>query len=232
MRINADLTQRVVLDTRAMPWQASPLPGVERRPLERFAAESGRATSVVRYAPGSAFSRHLHPGGEEILVLEGVFVDEHGEYPAGYWLKNPPGSGHTPSSPPGCLLFVKLCYQAPEDQRSARIDTASAAWQPGQVPGLQVLPLDSHGTVHTALVRWAPGTRFKAHQHLGGEEILVLEGVFEDEFGAYPAGTWLRSPHGSRHTPFSSEGCLIYVKVGHLFEGALPAQSSTFLSTS
>ncbi|MBS7663217.1 cupin domain-containing protein [Pseudomonas lalucatii] len=232
MRINADLERRVLLDTRSLAWQASPLPGVERRPLERFAAESGRATSIVRYAPGSAFSRHLHPGGEEILVLEGVFVDEHGEYPAGYWLKNPPGSGHTPSSPGGCLLFVKLCYQAAEDQRTARIDSRTAEWRPGLVPGLQVLPLDSHGAVHTALVRWAPGTRFQAHQHPGGAEILVLEGVFEDEFGAYPAGTWLRNPRGSRHTPFSREGCLIYVKVGHLGADAAADQSSTFLSTS
>ncbi|WP_439859172.1 cupin domain-containing protein [Pseudomonas sp. MBLB4136] len=232
MRINADLDRRVVLDTQAMAWQASPLPGVERRPLERFAAESGRATSLVRYAPGSAFSRHLHPGGEEILVLDGVFVDEHGEYPAGYWLKNPPGSGHTPSSPAGCLLLVKLCYQASEDQRSARLDTRAAQWQPGQVPGLRVLPLDSYGGVHTALLRWGPGTRVPLQRQPGGEEILVLEGVLEDESGAYPAGTWLRNPPGSKHTPFSSAGCLIYVKVGHLREGAGSDQSSTFLSTS
>ncbi|WPC06427.1 cupin domain-containing protein [Pseudomonas benzenivorans] len=232
MRINADLDRRVVLDTHALAWQASPLPGVERRPLERFAAESGRATSIVRYAPGSAFSRHLHPGGEEILVLEGVFVDEHGEYPAGYWLKNPPGSGHTPSSPGGCLLFVKLCYQAAEDQRTARIDSRTAEWQPGRVPGLQVLPLDSYAAVHTALLRWAPGTRLQAQSHLGGAEVLVLEGVLEDEFGTYPVGTWLRIPPGSRHTPLSTAGCLTYVKLGHLREGAGSDQSSTFLSTS
>lgn len=232
MQINADLSERVVLDTRTIDWQASPLPGVERRPLERFAAESGRATSIVRYAPGSQFRSHQHPGGEEILVLEGVFVDEHGAYPAGYWLKNPPGSSHAPSSPGGCLLLVKLCYQEPQDQQTLRIDTHQAQWQPGLVPGLRVLPLASFATVHTALVRWAPGTEFHAHQHLGGEEILVLEGVFQDEFGDYPAGTWLRNPHGSTHTPFSREGCLIYVKVGHLLDAGVADQSSTFLSTS
>ena len=232
MQVNADLNERVVLDTQAIAWQASPLPGVERRPLERFAAESGRATSIVRYAPGSAFSRHQHPAGEEILVLDGVFADEHGDYPAGYWLKNPPGSSHAPSSPQGCLLFVKLCYQAAADQSSLRIDTCAVEWRPGLVAGLSVLPLDSFATVHTALVRWAPGTAFKAHRHVGGEEILVLEGVFQDEFGDYPAGTWLRNPHGSLHTPFSREGCLIYVKVGHLVEGAPTDQSSTFLSIS
>lgn len=232
MQIHADLAERVVLDTQAIDWQASPLPGVERRPLERFAAESGRATSIVRYAPGSSFSRHQHPAGEEILVLDGVFTDEHGDYPAGYWLKNPPGSSHAPSSAQGCLLFVKLCYQAPEDQSSLRIDTRAAEWRPGLVAGLSVLPLASFATVHTALVRWAPGTEFHGHRHLGGEEILVLEGVFQDEFGDYPAGTWLRNPHGSTHAPFSREGCLIYVKVGHLLEASATDQSSTLLSTS
>lgn len=232
MQINADLSERVVLDTRTIDWQASPLPGVERRPLERFAAESGRATSIVRYAPGSQFRSHQHPGGEEILVLDGVFVDEHGAYPAGYWLKNPPGSSHAPSSPDGCLLFVKLCYQEPQDQQTLRIDTHQAQWRPGLLPGLRVLPLASFATVHMALVRWAPGTEFHAHRHPGGEEILVLEGVFQDEFGDYPAGTWLRNPHGSTHTPFSREGCLIYVKVGHLLDVGTADQSSTFLSTS
>lgn len=79
-----------------------------------------------------------------------------------------------------------------------------------------MLPLHEFGAESCALVRWAPGTHFTAHTHWGGEEILVLEGVFSDEHGHYPEGTWLRSPHGSRHQPFSDEGCLIYVKTGHL----------------
>lgn len=216
MHINTDLQQRVVVDSQALAWQPSPLPGVERRPLERMGAESGRATSIVRYAPGSSFKAHLHPQGEEILVLQGTFADEHGSYPAGTWLKNPPGSRHAPSSPDGCLLFVKLCHLGEADTERACIDTRQAGWLPGQAAGLSVLPLDSTGTTHTALVRWAPGTRFTSHRHAGGEEILVLEGVFQDELGDYPAGTWIRSPHGSVHSPYSAPGCLIYVKVGHL----------------
>jgi anti-sigma factor ChrR (cupin superfamily) len=84
------------------------------------------------------------------------------------------------------------------------------------VPGLTVLPLSEFETAHTAMVKWAPGTHFKPHRHFGGEEIYVVEGVFEDEFGRYPAGTWIRSPHLSVHTPFSIEGCTIFVKTGHL----------------
>lgn len=216
MQINADMQQRVVIDSNTVPWQPSPLPGVERRPLERLAAESGRATSIVRYAPGSSFKAHAHPDGEEILVLQGTFADEHGTYPAGTWVKNPPGSQHAPSSPDGCLLFVKLCYMTGADTNTLVVDTHAAQWLPGLVEGLSVLPLDSVDTTHSSLVRWAPGTHFSAHRHMGGEEILVLEGVFQDENGDYPAGTWIRSPHGSFHTPFSKNGCLIYVKVGHL----------------
>ena len=216
MQINADLHQRVVIDSHSVAWQPSPLPGVERRPLERMAAESGRATSIVRYAAGSSFKAHEHPLGEEIFVLQGTFADEHGVYPAGTWLKNPPGSRHAPSSPDGCLLFVKLCHMTDADTNSECIDTLQGQWLPGQVEGLSVLPLDSVGSTHTSLVRWAPGTHFAPHRHMGGEEILVLEGVFQDEFGVYPAGTWIRSPDGSVHKPFSEAGCLIYVKVGHL----------------
>ena len=183
--------------------------------LYRDGDEVARATSIVRYAARSSFKAHLHPLGEEILVLDGVFADEHGQYPAGTWLKNPPGSQHAPSSPDGCLLFVKLCHLTDNDKVPGCIDKHNAQWLPGQVAGLSVLPLDSVGSVHTALVRWAPGTQFKPHSHWGGEEIFVLEGTFQDEQGDYPAGTWLRNPHGSSHRPFSTEGCLIYVKVGH-----------------
>jgi anti-sigma factor ChrR (cupin superfamily) len=80
------------------------------------------------------------------------------------------------------------------------------------------MPLHSYGTENVALVKWAPGTEFQPHKHWGGEEIFVLDGVFGDEFGTYPQGSWLRSPSGSRHTPFSRAGCTIYVKTGHLPE--------------
>ena len=217
MNLNDDFSQRIVARAADAVWTPSPLPGVERRMLDRVGEEVARATSLVRYAPGSRFDRHVHGGGEEILVLEGVFCDEAGEYPAGTYLRNPPGSSHAPSSREGCLLFVKLQQFDPADTRSVRIDTRSAPWRRGLVPGLEVMPLHSHDGVDTALVRWAPKTRFNPHTHPGGEEILVLDGVFNDEGGAYAAGTWLRSPRWSRHTPYTGpEGALIYVKVGHL----------------
>lgn len=221
MRLHADFSQRVVVRPEDSPWQPSPSPGVERRMLDRVGGEQARATSLVRYAPGSAFPEHAHPMGEEILVLEGVFSDERGDFGPGSYLRNPDGSRHAPRSGPGCTLFVKLRQFAPGDEATVALDTARGEWRPGLVPGLRVMPLHSFGTEHTALVDWAPGTVFQPHTHFGGEEILVLDGVFEDEHGRYPAGSWLRSPHLSRHAPFTREGARILVKVGHLDEERL-----------
>lgn len=216
MRLNADYARRVVIDTATLAWADSPVPGIRRRMLDRDGGEVARATSIVEYAPGSQFTPHVHDGGEEILVLEGVFADESGSYGPGTYLRNPPGSSHAPGSPTGCALFVKLRHFDPDDRERVVVDTRSAEWRPGLVPGLSVMPLAQFGTQHTALVRWAPGTRFHPHRHHGGEEILVLEGVFADEHGRYPAGTWIRSPHLSEHRPFSEEGCTLLVKTGHL----------------
>lgn len=218
MNVNADFEQRIVMPPPTTgAWQPSPNLGVSRYMLDRTGGEVARATSIVRYAANSRFDRHGHGGGEEILVLDGTFSDEHGDYPAGSYLRNPPGSAHTPRSGPGCTLFVKLWQFSAGDDEAVCIDTRSASWYPGLVPGLSVMPLHEFDGISSALVRWAPHTRFNPHVHPGGEEILVLEGMFRDEHGAYPAGAWLRSPRWSRHTPFTeAEGALIYVKVGHL----------------
>ncbi len=216
MDLHADLTQRALLNTHSLAWSASPMAGVERRMLDRRGGEVARATSIVRYAPGSRFERHVHGGGEEVLVLEGTFSDEHGDYSAGTYLRNPVGSSHTPFSEEGCTILVKLQQMHPADQQRLVVDTTNAFWVPGLVPGLQVLPLHVWGSEHVALVRWAPSTVFQPHGHPGGEEILVLAGVFQDDQGSYPAGSWLRSPPGSVHRPWSEAGCTIWVKTGHL----------------
>lgn len=216
MLLNSDLTRRIVVRSEELPWQPSPTVGVQRRLLAREGGEDARATSVVRYEPGAAFSSHAHPQGEEIMVLDGVFADEHGVYPAGTYIKNPPGSAHAPRSEVGCTLFVKLRQMDDGDIQRVVLQPEDQRWSPGLVSGLEVLALDQFSTTHTALVRWAPGTVFSKHRHFGGEEIFVLEGTFQDEHGDYPTGTWIRSPHMSWHQPYSRSGCLIFVKVGHL----------------
>lgn len=227
MNLNTDLSRRVVIDTSQLEWTPSPLPGVERRRLEREAAEMGRATSIVRYAPGASFSHHVHDGGEEIYVLEGSLSDENGTYPVGSYLRNRPGSSHAPYSEEGCLLFVKLCQMTGEEASQLVVDTRKGDWAQrggGKPESLPLFSADGEGGAgegdapreKVSLVRFAPGDRVENDLHDGGEELLVLEGVLEDEHGRYPAGTWVRQPDGSSHSPFSQEGCLLFVKRGHL----------------
>ena len=213
MNLHSDYTQRVVLHQEDLPWVDSPEPGVQRRMLDRIGDEQAKATSIVRYEPNTRFVAHRHDLGEEILVLDGVLSDEYGDYPAGTYLMNPPGSSHAPYSESGCTLFVKLRHLGDEQRERELIDTNTAEWLQGLVPGLTVMPLMRQGSGST-LVRWAPNTYFNPHRHYGGEEIYVVDGVFADEYGTYPKGSWIRSPHLSMHTPYSKEGCTIFVKRG------------------
>lgn len=213
--LNMNFAQRVVIDTESMPWVASPAKGVWRKPLEREDAESGHTTSVVRYDAGSRFNTHPHPMGEEIFVLEGIFSDEQGNYPAGTYLRNPLGSQHAPFSDQGCTILVKLNQFDERDSASIRVNTHTQAWLPG-IGGLEVMPLHEFEHEHVALVKWPAGERFQPHRHFGGEEIFVLSGEFADEHGRYPKGSWLRSPHMSEHFPFVEQETIILVKTGHL----------------
>ncbi len=217
-KLRADFASRVVVTTKDYAWEASPTPGVDRIKLDRIGNEIARATSIVKYAANQSFPAHRHDGGEEILVLDGTFIDEDGVYPAGTYLRNPAGTTHRPAAgPDGALLFVKLHQFQNQDQETVRVQTRSGHWRPGLVDGLTVLPLHQYETEHVALVHWAPDTQFSRHTHFGGEEIFVIEGTFHDEHGSYPKGSWIRSPHLSTHTPFTeSDGALIYVKTGHL----------------
>jgi len=215
MKLNMDFSKQVVIETAKLSWLASPAQGVWRKPLERENIESGYTTSIVKYDAGSSFKTHEHPCGEEIFVLEGVFSDELGDYPAGTYLRNPPGSHHAPFSKEGCVILVKLNQFDGLDSASVRVDTNSISWLAG-IGGLQVMPLHSFEHENVALVKWPKGEVFQPHRHFGGEEILVLSGEFRDEHGVYPKGTWLRSPHMSQHHPHVEEETIILVKTGHL----------------
>ena len=217
MEINTDFGQRVVMATADMDWVASPLPGVMRRMLERDGEDgSRRATSVVRYAPGSQFSAHVHARGEEFLVLDGTFSDERDDFPKGTYVRNPPGSSHAPYSSGGTTIFVKLQQFQPGDTESVVVDTGARPWQPGEVEGESIMPLHAFASERVSLVRLGPGTRLGPRAHGGGEEVFVIAGAFADEHGAYAQGTWLRAPPGASSSPFSEPGATHYVKRGHL----------------
>ena len=215
MKINADFSQRVVVRPGDVQWTPSPHPGVDRLMLDRIGDEIARATSFVRFAPGSAFPHHRHGGGEEIYVIDGAFEDENGVHGAGAYLRDPDGSAHTPFSPTGCTLFVKLRQFGAEDRESVEIDTASGEWR--QAPeGFAIQPLHYFEGVTTFLVRLDPGATLSRTIHPDGEELVVLAGACSDAQGAYPAGAWIRDPGGHAQVLFSAQGCTVLVKTGHL----------------
>jgi anti-sigma factor ChrR (cupin superfamily) len=217
-RLNMDFHRAVVSTPAQQTWVTSPSDGVSRVHLERVAEESGHTTSLVTFAPGSRFPAHRHSLGEEFFVLQGIFSDEFGDYPMGSYVRNPPGSSHAPFSREGCMLFVKLAQFHPQDTTRVVVRSEDHHWQQG-IGNLVVLSLHEFEAQHTALVYWPEQERFQPHQHWGGEEILVISGEFIDEHGRYPAGSWIRSPHLSRHFPYVEQETLILVKTGHLPAG-------------
>jgi len=216
MQIRAEYHLRAVVRPGDDPFVASPLPGVTRLMLDREGGEVARATTIVRYARGSRFSSHDHAMGEEFLVLAGVFCDEHGAYPAGTYVRNPPGSHHAPFSTEGCMIFVKLRQFAPDDRKQLVVDTTTAAWQNGSKEGDHILPLHHHDHERVAMIRLGAGSRYEPAKDQGGTEILIIEGMLYDGASAYPGGSWLRLPAGDCASLSTREGCTFYIKSGHL----------------
>lgn len=217
MQLNADFTQRAVVHAATLEWTLSPVAGVERRMLDRIGGEVARATSIVRYAPHSHFSRHTHEGGEEFFVLEGVFQDEQGDYPAGSYVRNPPTSAHTPGSEQGCTILVKLWQFDATDRLQVRIDTTKRTYQPDPLrAGVEVMTLYQDGPEVVALERWRADAQVELRSS-AGLELVVLEGDFSDASDCFRYQSWLRLPPWSvERVQAGPQGCRVWVKSGHL----------------
>jgi hypothetical protein len=218
MLIHGDLSEEAAVTYRCATWHPSPESGVDRLMLERIGGEkASRATSIVTYRPGSRFPQHIHDGGEEFLVLDGVFSDATGDFGPGSYLRNPVGSRHAPWSGPGATIFVKLAQFDPADQQTVRLDTGNAAWRNGPVQGAQALMLHQFGAELVKLVRLAPGTQLPEIENTGGAEIFVVGGsVRRIEGGYFEVRDWLRLPPGKAATFRSDAGATLYIKTGHL----------------
>ena len=215
--VNDDFTRRVVMHGDAIEWEDSPMPGVQRRRLDRVQAERERVTTIVRYAANSQFSSHMHGGGEEFIVLDGVFEDDYGDWPIGSYVRNPPGSEHTPGSKPGCTIFVKLCQFDPADRTfvHANINKLGAVAESNR-PGVSVSPLykDKHEEVR--FEHWTPGAAVSIDAS-GGGEVFVLDGSFSEADDTLRKHSWLRVPVGSTvHATAGAEGATVWVKTQHL----------------
>ncbi len=217
MDLNSDFSQRVLVHGDVLAWAPSPVPGVGRRMLDRIGGEVARATSIVRYAPGSHFAPHTHDGGEEFLVLDGVFQDEHGDYPAGTYIRNPPTTRHRPGSALGCTIFVKLWQFDLADRTAVTIDTQGLnPLHPTDRPGVSVSPLfrDAREIVH--LETWAPGAVIDLDMPAGAE-LLVLDGTCMESGEPMRAQSWLRIPIGGQlHAVAGDQGARVWVKTGGL----------------
>ncbi|WP_116384260.1 cupin domain-containing protein [Cupriavidus taiwanensis] len=225
MLVNADFSLRAVVTPRQYHWTPSPQPGVERVMLDRLGGEKARATSVVRYAPNSCFPRHPHPGGEEILVLSGTFSEGQAHYPAGWYLRSPPGSSHQPSSGEGAVIFVKLWQMQPSESQLVRIDTRDESrWTVRN--GRESCLLFADDIEHVSLER-VPAGASVFNGHVEGVELLVLGGGLRERGQEYERGSWLRLPPGTYPDLVADVfGACVYLKTGHLANPAGPAGAS------
>ena len=215
--LHDDLRVPVIVDSESLPWTPSPLPGVDRRFLERRGGEIARATSIVRYAPGSSFSPHVHEKGEEFLVLEGVFSDDAGDFAAGTYVRNPPGSRHAPFTKRGCVIFVKLRQIADADRVAVVVDTASLPGASTEIAGLARVMLHRRDDGEAVALEFLQaGATWRDRGPLGGEEILVLDGTLLYGERECRRRTWLRFPAGAELPIGSPEGCRLWTKRGHL----------------
>lgn len=217
MKINADFNRRVLIHSSQLDWLESPMPGVSRRPLDRVGNEVARATSIVRYAPKSKFSPHIHTGGEEFIVLEGVFQDEHGDCPEGSYIRNPPASKHQPSSALGCVIFVKLWQFNPQDKIHLRLNINSMQATPHKnLLGVSVTLLFRDAVEEVTIVD------LDAHTNLelltkDGAEIFVLDGELTESFDKLIKHSWLRTPIDSKLSiNTGAMGAKVWLKQGHL----------------
>lgn len=214
MELNADFDSRVVVHSDQTEWVPSPMPGVDRRMLDRIGGEVARATTIVRYAPGSAFSEHTHTGGEEFIVLSGVFQDEHGDFPEGTYVRNPPTSAHTPGSAPGCVIFVKLWQFDMDDRTQFRKTMADELGEATQ--GIATAELHRDAREVVTYHHLAPGAVLSKSAE-GGLEMLVIDGAISEGGDDLVINSWLRLPTGSNLVATAgADGAKVWIKTGHL----------------
>lgn len=221
MELNADFKARVVVHSDQLEWIASPMPGVDRRMLDRIGDEVARATSIVRYAPDSKFSAHTHTGGEEFIVLDGVFQDEHGDFPTGTYVRNPPTTSHTPGSDQGCTIFVKLWQFDPEDRTQFRKTMADELSAP--VDGIATAVLHRDALEVVTYSHLDAGATL-AKTDAGGIEMLVISGSVNEGGETLGKGAWLRLPEGQAlNATADPEGAKVWIKTGHVAHAKPPA---------
>lgn len=204
--MNSDYEKRASTDTKSLEWKETKYKNVFKKILSLKVEEE---TALIKIEKNGILNEKPKMNSVEIFVLEGIYINEFGEFTNGTYLRLPKEDESLVRTTNGCIIFRRINYF--EDEQEVIVDTQSSKWLPGQ-GNLEVMPLHEQ----TALVKWPKNERFIPHKHWGGEEIFVLKGIFMDEHGKYLQGHWLRSPHLSEHFPYVEEETIIWVKTGHL----------------
>lgn len=216
--INADCTKLVILRPDQMVWEGTDQTGVSRIILERVNDSLlGRETSLARLAPNTELTPEVLETRMEIFVVEGAFSDGHGEYEARTFIMNPPGTTFTGATREGCVIYVKRLNGFGGGGEPVAIDTSTADWTPFGQRVAEVIHFykDDERDVTARVGKVFPNAQLMEHDHPGGEEVLILEGSFKDQFGEGLPGTWLRYPIGLAHAPSTGdEGALVYIRDG------------------
>lgn len=214
MHINADFSKLAVVTPDQYRWTPSPQAGLERVMLDRIGDEIARATSIVRYAKNSTFPHHQHPEGEEILVLSGTFSEDGIDYPAGWYLRSPPGSGHCPSSNEGAIIFVKLRQMPDSEKNVVRINTNDPAHWVTQ-SDRNFCPL-FNSSYESVVIERLTKNQMLAINSKSQHELLILSGELLNEGTVYVTGSWIRIPEGHpMHWISGVDDTMVYVKTTH-----------------
>jgi quercetin dioxygenase-like cupin family protein len=97
----------IAVNSRTLGWSETKWNGIYRKVL-RNDQDTGARAVLLKLEPGSRLPKHLHPGGEEVYVLDGRVRFENEWYEEGYYLYSPPGSSDDVYTGSGAILFVSL----------------------------------------------------------------------------------------------------------------------------
>mmetsp|Transcript_27055 Transcript_27055/g.40058 ORF Transcript_27055/g.40058 Transcript_27055/m.40058 type:complete len:265 (+) Transcript_27055:137-931(+) len=237
IELNSNKKTAQLVRTSCLDWiSTSQAGGVYRKMIERSGTEKvARATTVVKFSPNQSFPRHTHSGGEEFLVLDGVWRDDYGAFPKYSYIRNYIGSGHTPSiGAEGCVILVKL-RQMSELSKDEIEHKPWGPFTPDQVR-LERDPLEDGGEDPSTICRkslfssplertsvqlWPENSEFEINVPFNGMEIFIVDGSFSSQLGTHDEWSWCRVPNESREDKMfqvktADKPVYVWIKEGHL----------------
>lgn len=208
--VNADPSKLAVVDTNALPWDATEHPGVSRKVMEFVSdPKKGRETALLKFDSGAALRAQVLAERLDLFVIEGELIDGDLQYSAETYVRIPPGLTFAPQSRGGCTILAKWRTPIHPETAGERviIDTKAAQWLDFPARGATILHLYKNvDGIETARIgNVYPHRKLPRHTHSIGEETFVLEGALIDEYATYSAGVWFRMPCDCPHAPYTAE---------------------------